>query len=181
MGLPVEPEVDHQPDIGQALAVQRRIQRSLFEILASLAVFLDLREGDDARALGDGIGTQALGLDHDDAAQARQAVGHLQHLVDLLLVLAHDQFDVGMFQHIAHFLGRAGGVHAHGDRAHRTRAHLRQQPFDAVLGDDGHAPARRQAQRAQPRPTRQARRQYSAQLLGFQMPKSFWRKASPSG
>ena len=141
--------VDHETGVVQPLAVQRLVQGSELGRLAPRAFGLDLGVGHDALTLRRRIGAQALGLHHDDAAQERQPVGHLQHLVGLLLVLAHHQLNIRVLQHVAHFLGRAGGVHAHRHRADRARSHLGQQPFHAVLGDDGDPSARAQTQGAQ--------------------------------
>ena len=136
--------VDHQADVVQALARQAGVDACRIVLLA--AQCLDFIEGGDQGALRGREAAQALGFHDDDFLQVRELVQCGQHLVGLLLVLADHDVDVGVAHHVGHLGRGAGGVDAHGDAAHQACAHLRQHPFDAVLGDHAHVAARGQAQ-----------------------------------
>jgi hypothetical protein len=90
---------------------------------------------------------QALGLHDDDGAQRGQLRQRVEHLVGLLLVLAHHHLRVGMAEDVGDLVGRTGRVHAHRHRADQPGAQLRQQPLDPVLGQHPDVRAGLDAQR----------------------------------
>jgi len=123
-------------------------QAGILELMLAAQRLQRLEGQHPLAVLGLGI-AQALLLDDDDLAQSRELVQRGQHLVGLLLILADHDLDVGMRQHVGHLGRGAGRVHAHRDPAHQARAHLREHPFDAVLGDHAHVASLGQPQRAQ--------------------------------
>ena len=116
------------------------------------AQLLHRREGHDAFAHRRRMAAQPLVLDHDDLFQPRQFVQRGQHLVGLLLVLAHHDVDVGMAEHIGHLRRGAGRVDPDRHAADQAGAHLGQHPLDAVFRDHADVAAVRQSERAQAQP-----------------------------
>ena len=80
----------------------------------------------------------------DDLAQALDLVAHRQHLVDLLLVLAHGENHAGMIEDIDHLLGNRVGID--GNRNATQCLHGCKGPVQpgTVLADDCHLVARLQ-------------------------------------
>ncbi len=78
---------------------------------------------------------QTFGLHHHDALEVGQLVERLDDLVGLFLILAHHQLNVSVVEHVGHLRRRTGRVDADGNPAHQTGPHLREHPFDAVLGE----------------------------------------------
>ena len=89
---------------------------------------------------------QTLGVDDDHDGRCGQLGHGFEHLVELLLVLAHHGAHIGRLQQVGHLSRRAGGVDADGDHAHHAATQLGVNPFTAVFADDGDARLRWQTQ-----------------------------------
>ena len=90
----------------------------------------------------------ALGFNDDNPPQLWQFVAAFQNLVDLLLILAHDDLGFRMRQHISDFVRRTGGINPNCNTVDNVCAKLRQHPFDPVLGQNADVTACTQSQRA---------------------------------
>ena len=90
---------------------------------------------------GVGVVAQAARIVVHHALQCRALFAHLQHLVDLFLILDHGDADFGVLQHIDHFLRDGVLVQRHRNRAQRLRGHHGHVETRAVLADDGHVHA----------------------------------------
>jgi len=104
-------------------------------------------EADEAGAV---VAAQAALVDHHQGLQAGQPLAHLEHLVELLLVLADDHRGLGQRQQVLDLVRRRRGVDTRRHAAGHGDAHLREGPFLPVLRQDGHRFARLHAQRTQP-------------------------------
>ena len=68
---------------------------------------------------------------------AGATITYLEHLVDLFLVLDQGHFDIGIVEHIGHFIGHRVLVKRHRDCAQSLRrGHAPVKP-GAVVADDG--------------------------------------------
>jgi hypothetical protein len=141
--------VDHQRQVGEALAFEHGGDLRAIARLAFGADALEFVEGNHALAVLGRRVAQPLLLADNDALEPRQLPQRGQHLVGLLLVLANDDLDIGMGQHIGDLVARAGRVDADGDAADQAGAHLGQHPFEPVLGDHADMAALGQAERPQ--------------------------------
>src|SRR5262249_49327769 len=62
----------------------------------------------------------------------------LERLVEVLLVLGHDQRGAAVLEQMAHLAGRARWIDAVRDRAERLRRQIADGPLRARVADDGH-------------------------------------------
>ena len=76
-------------------------------------------------------------LEVDDVPEVGTLPDDAERLVDLLLVLGHEDLRAGVRQEVLHLGRRVGGVDAHAGRPDRQRAHVGEQPLRTVLGVDG--------------------------------------------
>ena len=86
---------------------------------------------------------ERAGVDHQDRADARALVEHLERLVEVLLVLGDDQGGAAVLEQMAHLARRARRIDAVGDRAERLRRQIGDGPLRARVADDGDGLARR--------------------------------------
>ena len=89
---------------------------------------------------------QAPPLVIDHGLELRQAVGHRQNLVDLLLVLDRGEAHLGMREHVGEFVGHRVGIDRHRHDAERLRRHHRRIELRPVGADDRHGVAALQAE-----------------------------------
>jgi hypothetical protein len=94
---------------------------------------------------------QAFHVEHDDAAQPRQAGAHLERLVELLVVFHEEHGGARVFAQVVHLRGGVGRVDAVGDAAAAEHGQVGQHPFDDGVRQDGRALARREADGLQAR------------------------------
>lgn len=113
----------------------------------ALAARQEVRPRDDH---GVGERAQPLHVHDHDLFEVRQALAHLQGLVELLLVLDEVDSAFRVAEDVLAFDRRVGGVDADGDAADRLGGEIGVQPFRAVLADDRHAFAGLDPQREQP-------------------------------
>ncbi|MCY1533434.1 hypothetical protein D9M68_687590 [compost metagenome] len=81
--------------------------------------------------------------------QGGTLLADFEHLVDLLLVFDDGHADLGVLQHVDHFLGDGVLVERHGNGAQRLRGHHGHVQARTVLADDGHVHAGLDAQRGE--------------------------------
>ncbi len=96
-----------------------------------------------------GVVAQAARIVEHHAPERGALFADLQHLVDLFLVLDHGDADLGVLQHVDHFLGHGVLVERHRDRAQRLRGHHGHVQARPVLADHGHVHAGLDAQGGQ--------------------------------
>ncbi|MNS56238.1 hypothetical protein D3C72_890910 [compost metagenome] len=96
---------------------------------------------------GVGVMAQAARVVEHHVLQGRALLAHFQHLVDLFLVFHDGHADLGVLQHVDHFLRNRVLVERHGNRAQRLRGHHGHIQAGAVLADNGHVHAGPNAQR----------------------------------
>jgi hypothetical protein len=96
-----------------------------------------------------GVVAQAARIVEHHALQGGALFADLEHLVDLFLVLDDGHADLGILQHVDHFLGDGVLVERHGNRAQRLRGHHGHVQAGTVLADHGHVHAGLDAQRGQ--------------------------------
>ena len=144
-GRPVEPDVKTMRPMssscGAAVAAAARAGSVSMTLRPIASTILEVME---CAAV---VAAQAARIDDDDGPQMRQLGAHLEHLVDLLLILADDHRRLGQRQQVVHLGGRRGRVDAGRDASDHGGAELREDPFAAILADDrdGLAPASRRA------------------------------------
>ena len=85
-----------------------------------------------------------------EVLEAGQPVTHLQHLVDLFLVLGDHDADLGGFQHAGEFVRDGVLVEAQGEDVGRLGGQLGDHPLGPVVPDDRDAVPRFGAQLRQP-------------------------------
>ncbi len=90
---------------------------------------------------------QAARVVEDDVLEIRAARRDLQQLVDLLLVLDDGEVDVGVVQHVDHFLGHRVLVERHRNAAERLHRGHRPVQARAVVADDREVHPALEAQR----------------------------------
>ena len=73
-----------------------------------------------------------------DVRGSRHARAHLEHLVELLLILDDGQADLGVLEHVDHLGGYRVLVKRHRNRAQNLRGHHRAVQMRPVLADDCH-------------------------------------------
>lgn len=88
-------------------------------------------------------------VDDDDVAQAGQPLQERQHLVEVLLVLGHEQRGAAVAQLVLELGGRGRRVDAVGDRAGGLRAEVEERPLLAGVAHDRDTLAGREAERTQ--------------------------------
>ncbi len=71
-----------------------------------------------------------------DVLEQRQLVADLADLLQLLVVLDHDDLGVGVLQHVLALLGRVGLVDRDDDGAGRERCEVEVGPLRAGVGED---------------------------------------------
>jgi len=79
---------------------------------------------------------ETAGIVVDDMLDMRTAVEYFEHLVDLLLVLDQRDLDVGIVEHVGHFVGHRILVKRHRHRAERLRRGHAPVESRAVVADD---------------------------------------------
>ena len=91
---------------------------------------------------------QTSGVVVDDALDRRQAAGlaKREQLVDLLLILRHDDADLGVLEHVMDLVHHAVGIKTDRHAAERLRRELRDHPFRPVVPEDGEHLAALQAE-----------------------------------
>jgi len=97
-----------------------------------------------------GVLTHAARIVVDDVPDAGAALGDLEDLVDLLLVLAHHQLHLGVVDQVLDLLVERILINAEAHRAQRVGGDLALHPFRAVAADDGDHVAAAHAERAHP-------------------------------
>ncbi len=164
VGRPVGRSVDDRLSIAQQVAVRQHHAlglaggaRGVHEGGQRLPVQLRLAPGQFAgqrpqstpaarqeRSPGADAGRQiaAQRVKSDDAAQAGQVVAHLAELVELAAGRDKQPAGAGVGQLIANLLRGQGGVGRDIDGGGAEHAHVGDQPFQAVLGEQADAVAR---------------------------------------
>jgi hypothetical protein len=79
---------------------------------------------------------QAFHVEHDDLAQHRQLLAHLERLVELLVVFDEQHRGARVLAQVVHLAGRIGGVDAIGDTAAAEHRQVGQHPLDHGVGQD---------------------------------------------
>ncbi|MNI40686.1 hypothetical protein D3C73_949190 [compost metagenome] len=90
---------------------------------------------------GVGVMAQAARVVEHHVLQGRALLAHFQHLVDLFLVFHDGHADLGVLQHVDHFLRNRVLVERHGNRAQGLRGHHGHIEAGSVLADNGHVHA----------------------------------------
>ena len=94
--------------------------------MKSVAQRFDLLEGDQTWRL---VAVHAARLVVDDVLEPGQPFPHFQHLVDLLLILGHDDTRLGDLQHAGKFVGDAVLIEPQGENAGGLGGQLRDHPL----------------------------------------------------
>ena len=82
---------------------------------------------------------QTLQIPHDDFLQLRHVVPEVEPLVELLFVFHEEEFRFRVLNHILHLGPRIGGVNPDGHPACTLGSQIDDDPFRAIVPDDGHA------------------------------------------
>ena len=93
----------------------------------------DLLEGLETRRL---VGVHPAGVVIDDVFEPGEPFPHLQHLVDLFLVLGHDDAGVGGLQDAGEFVGDGVLIEPQGQDPGGLGGQLRDHPLRPVVPDD---------------------------------------------
>ena len=91
----------------------------------------ELVERDDHRVAE---GAQALHVEHDDLAQGRAALAHVERLVELLVVLDEQHRGLRIVDQVFELLGGVGGIDAGGDATGTQDAEVGVVPFRHGVG-----------------------------------------------
>ena len=98
---------------------------------------------------GIGVVAQTARVVEDDMLKRRTLLAHLDHLVDLFLVLDDRNADLRILQHVDHFLRDGVLIERNRNRTERLRGHHGHVQTRAILADNGHVHAGLDAKRCE--------------------------------
>ena len=95
---------------------------------------------------------QALHVEDDDLLERGALLAHLEHLVELLLILDEHHLAARVVDQVVHLLGRVRRVDPRAHAADAEHPHVGEHPLDDRVGEDAGDVALAEAERPQPQP-----------------------------